>query len=53
MIKQIETPDEGPTDAAPDGLSDAPMPSTPPTPSTSPNLDIGDVLKRLVEKERP
>ena len=24
MIKQIETPDEDPTDAAPDGLSDAP-----------------------------
>ena len=23
MIKQIETPDEDPTDAAPDGLSDA------------------------------
>ena len=24
MIKQIETPDEDPADAAPDGLSDAP-----------------------------
>ena len=53
MIKQIETPDEGRQTlllrASPMPL----MPSTPPTPSISPNLVIGDVLKRLVEKERP
>ena len=52
MIKQIETPDEDPT-LPPTAYPMPPMPSTPPTPSTSPNLDIGDVLKRLVEKERP
>ena len=53
MIKQIETPDEEPADAAPDGPSDVSTPSMPPTPSTSPNLVVGDVLKRLVIKERP
>ena len=44
MIKQIETPDEDPTDAAPDGLSDAPDAVDAANPSTSPNLVVGDVL---------
>ena len=41
MIKQIETPDEDPTDAAPDGY---PMPSTPLTLSTSSSPYLGTFL---------
>ena len=53
MIKQIETPTRTRQTLPPTASPTPPMPSTPPTPSTSPNLVIGDVLKRLVIKERP
>ena len=53
MIKQIETPTRTRQTLLLATSPTPPMPSTPPTPSISPNLDIGDVLKRLVVKERP
>ena len=53
MIKQIETPDEDRQTLPPTASPTSPMPSTPPTPSISPNLVVGDALKRLVNQERP
>ena len=52
MIKQIETPTRT-RQTLPRRLSDAPDAVDARNPSTSPNLVVGDVLKRLVIKERP